>query len=69
MRAADFQYHGDTGAHVASSQSENYRTLDTCDGCKAHAEGIMLHATGATGRVCPVLFLCDACAAPDQVSA
>jgi len=75
MRAADFkyhhtgapvsQYHWDTGAPVVNAQDENYRTRDNCDGCRAHAvHGTMLHATGATGRVCPVLFLCDACMAP-----
>lgn len=60
------QYHWHTGAPVVNAQDENYRTRDNCDGCRAHAvQGTMLHAAGATGRVCPVLFLCDACLAPD----
>ena len=58
------QFHWQTGAPVAHAQDHNYRALDTCDGCKALAHGVMLHAAGATGRVCPVLFLCDACMTP-----
>jgi hypothetical protein len=59
-------FHWQSGAPVARVEDENYRTRDTCDGCKAHAvQGTMLHAMGATGRVCPVLFLCDACMLPD----
>jgi hypothetical protein len=51
---------------VARAQDENYQCIDNCDGCKAYkVHGTMLHATGATGRVCPVLFLCDACMLPD----
>lgn len=47
---------------VINAQDENYRTIDTCDSCKeTKVTGIMLHAAGATGRVCPVLFLCDEC--------
>jgi hypothetical protein len=64
MRAAEFQY----GAPVAQAraQDENYQCVDNCDGCRSHAvQGTMLHATGATGRVCPVLFLCDSCMASD----
>ena len=60
------QFHWQTRAPVVNAQEENYQCIDNCDGCKAHAvQGTMLHATGATGRVCPVLFLCDACLAPD----
>jgi hypothetical protein len=63
------QFHWQTRAPVAQAQDENYRTRDNCDGCKAHAvEGTMLHAAGATGRVCPVLFLCDSCMVPDVPS-
>jgi len=39
----------------------NYETTDTCDGCGQKAEGVMFHARGATGRICPVLFLCHKC--------
>ena len=39
----------------------NYKTTDTCDGCKQKAEGMMFHAKGATGRISPVLFLCHKC--------
>jgi hypothetical protein len=60
------QYHWQTRAPVARAQDENYQCVDNCDGCRAHAvHGTMLHATGATGRVCPVLFLCDSCMVPD----
>jgi len=65
MRAAEFQY----GAPVAHAQDENYRTRDNCDGCDKIAVGTMFHAAGATGRICPVLFLCDACAAPVDAQA
>lgn len=66
MNAKPQQYHWHTGAPVVNAQDENYRTRDTCDGCKAHAvQGTMLHAAGATGRVCPVLFLCDSCTLSD----
>lgn len=52
----------ETGLPVINAQDENYRTIDTCDGCKkTKVTGTMLHAVGATGRVCPVLFLCDEC--------
>lgn len=47
----------------------DYETTDHCDGCndlnhtnlKPKVLGTMLHARGATGRVCPVLFLCHSC--------
>ena len=57
------QFHGHIGAPVARAEDENYRTTDKCDGCGTRAAGTMFHAAGATGRVCPVLFLCDGCAA------
>jgi len=79
MRAADFKYHTgapvakfhwDTGAPVARAQDANYACIDTCDGCRSHGvHGTMLHATGATGRVCPVLCLCVACMAPVDAKA
>lgn len=60
------QFHWQTRAPVVSAQDENYQCVDNCDGCRAHAvRGTMLHATGATGRVCPVLFLCDGCMSAD----
>lgn len=46
---------------AVTPDSLNYRTVDKCDGCGETAEGTMLHAKGATGRICPVLFLCDKC--------
>ena len=39
----------------------NYETTDTCDGCGEREDGTMFHAMGATGRICPVLFLCHKC--------
>ena len=63
------QFHWQTRAPVAQAQDENYRTLDKCDGCGRSLDGTMFHATGATGRVCPVLFLCDACMAPADAQA
>jgi len=47
-----------------SAGNEDYTTTDTCDGCGEHAEGTMYHAEGATGRICPVLFLCFGCQKP-----
>ena len=55
------QFHWNTGAPVARAEDENYTCIDTCDGCEEHAQGTMFHAAGATGRVCPVLFLCNTC--------
>jgi hypothetical protein len=56
------QFHWETGQPVKNAEDENYRCVDNCDGCsETKVEGTMLHATGATGRVCPVLFLCDKC--------
>ncbi len=63
------QFHWQTAAPVARAEEENYRTTETCDGCDKIADGTMYHAAGATGRVCPVLFLCDACAAPVDAKA
>lgn len=54
-------YHHETGEPVACESDLNYRTIDKCDSCEQHKPGVMLHAAGATGRVCPVLFLCDDC--------
>lgn len=63
------QFHWQTAAPVARAEDENYRTTEKCDGCGTLAAGTMYHAAGATGRVCPVLFLCDACRAPAQAAA
>lgn len=46
---------------VANPSDMNYNTTDKCDDCGKIAPGTMLHAAGATGRVCPVLFLCNNC--------
>ena len=46
---------------MSNAADQDYTTTDTCDGCGEHARGTMFHAAGATGRVCPVLFLCFAC--------
>ena len=54
---------------IGKAEDENYRTTEKCDGCGTLLAGTMFHAAGATGRVCPVLFLCDACAAPVDAKA
>ena len=65
-----FQFHWQTAAPIARAEDENYRATEKCDGCDTLAAGTMYHAAGATGRICPVLFLCDACRAPlEQVPA
>jgi len=51
----------ETGEPVTDPAELNRRTVDRCDGCSERREGILYHAAGATGRVCPVLFLCDEC--------
>ena len=63
------QFHWQTRAPVARAEDENYRTTEKCDGCGTLAAGTMHHAAGATGRVCPVIFLCDECRAPAQAAA
>jgi hypothetical protein len=50
-----------TGLPVANPSDLNYDTVDTCDQCGEVHAGWMYHAAGATGRVCPVLFLCHKC--------
>ena len=50
------------GEPVQKPSDLDYRTTDKCDGCNERKPGKMMHASGATGRVCPVLFLCDECA-------
>ena len=62
-------YRWDTKRPVACAEDENYRTTKKCDGCDTLAAGTMFHAAGATGRVCPVLFLCDSCRAPCRAPA
>lgn len=56
-------FHWETDEVIVDPKSLNYRTVAKCDGweCGERKEGIMFHAAGATGRVCPVLFLCDEC--------
>jgi hypothetical protein len=49
------------GSPVVNASDLNHEALDRCDSCGKHAYGTMLHAAGATGRVCPVLFLCYVC--------
>jgi hypothetical protein len=49
------------GPYDGKPSELNYRTLDRCDTCEKRKLGTMYHARGATGRVCPVLFLCDIC--------
>ncbi len=47
----------------------DYETEDHCDLCndlhrtnfKPKVLGTMIHARGATGRVCPVMFICHPC--------
>ena len=55
-----------TGETVTNPADLDYRTTDKCDGCGEQKEGLMMHRAGATGRVCPVLFLCDDCRKPKQ---
>ena len=55
-----------TQKQIGKAEDENYRTTEKCDGCGTLAAGTMHHAAGATGRVCPVIFLCDACRAPER---
>lgn len=55
-------FHHQTGEPVDDPHELDYQTIDKCDGCDAEQiMGTMFHAAGATGRVCPVLFLCFAC--------
>ena len=42
-------------------EDHNYRTEGECDGCGKKTEITMLHAKGATGRICPVMAMCDNC--------
>jgi hypothetical protein len=58
------QYYSDyDGAPVVNPSDLNYEIDDVCDSCGREALGIMYHAAGATGRVCPVLFVCHDCCA------
>jgi len=54
---------------MSNAADQDYTTTDTCDGCGEHARGTMFHAAGATGRVCPVLFLCFACSGHEDPEA
>lgn len=54
-------FHHETLEPVDWPADLDYRTEDTCDNCEEFGSGTMYHAAGATGRVCPVLFLCDEC--------
>lgn len=42
-------------------ENHNYYIDDTCDSCGEFKRVLMMHAKGATGRICPVLALCDKC--------
>jgi len=64
-----FDFHWQTAAPVARAEDENYRATEKCDSCGTLAAGTMYHAAGATGRVCPVLFLCHACMTPVDAQA
>lgn len=55
-------FHWDSREPVENPADYNYITTDKCDGCGEEKRGIMMHSAGATGRVCPVLFLCEPCA-------
>ena len=57
-------WHWETGETLKKASDANYKTTDRCDDCGKEAEGLMLHTVGATGRVCPVLFLCNSCYTP-----
>lgn len=54
-------WHWETGEPVEDFTQYNYETEDFCDNCDKYRKGTMIHAPGATGRVCPVLFLCPEC--------
>lgn len=56
------------GPYEGDPADLNYETSDHCDSCNSNLDmskprklGIMYHARGATGRVCPVLFICHDC--------
>lgn len=53
------------GSPVVNPSDLNHVAVDRCDSCHEVKRGTMLHAAGATGRVCPVLFLCPACGGPE----
>lgn len=54
-------FHWETGEPVDNPSDCDYETTDSCDACNTRALGTMLHARGASGRVCPVLFVCHSC--------
>jgi hypothetical protein len=55
------------GPYEGDPSDLDYRTVDFCDDCgdlsnlKSKTTGKMFHSRGATGRVCPVLFIGDCC--------
>lgn len=53
-------YHWKTGEETTPARA-TYETDGRCDTCKRLTPGVMYHARGATGRICPVLFLCHRC--------
>jgi len=44
-----------------SPEDFHHHDYDTCDACGKEASGTMIYSTGATGRICAVLFLCRHC--------
>ena len=59
-------FHWATGETLEKPWDANYTAVDKCDQCDKTKEGTMLHAEGATGRVCPVLFFCHDCYKPKE---
>ena len=51
----------ETNEPVEAPSDLDHRSTEECDACRERKQGTMFHAAGATGRVCPVLFLCDDC--------
>ncbi len=51
------------GPYDGDPSDLDYTTIDYCDICdrKDRQVGTMHHARGATGRVCPVMFIGDCC--------
>lgn len=49
------------GSPVDKPSDLDYACIDRCDLCGKIGKGMMYHTAGATGRVCPVIFVCNAC--------
>jgi len=54
-------YDWETGKPVERASDLDYYVKDHCDQCGKEGYGWVRYVAGATGRCCPVLFLCDIC--------